>query len=110
MVKEWRGLMNGDVSHSSETKLLTVRRDVRLFLCFSFSFVVLSAYSHLDSCVGCGFVLSRLFFSFRRGASTPEWVKPAAEGGGFPGNCYLFNILLLGIYSAVICLVVFLYS
>jgi hypothetical protein len=40
-------MMDGGVSHSSEIKLLTFRRDVRLFLCFSFSFAVLSSYCHV---------------------------------------------------------------
>jgi hypothetical protein len=40
-------MMDGDASYSSEIKLLTFRRDVRLFLCFSFSFVVLSSHCHV---------------------------------------------------------------
>jgi hypothetical protein len=91
--------MDGDVSHSSEIKLLTFRRDVRLFLCFSFFFVVLSSYCHVHSMLYSVFVLSRLFFSFTSGASSPEWVKPAAEGGGLLRICFLFICLLFVICS-----------
>jgi hypothetical protein len=97
--------MDGDVSHSSDIKLPTFRRDVRLFLYFSFSFVVLSSYCSILYSI---FVLSRLFFSFTRGASSPEWVKPAAEGGGLSRICYLFICLLFVICSSVICLLLFL--
>jgi hypothetical protein len=54
------------------------------------------------------FVLSRLFFfSLTRGASSPEWVKPAAEGG-LSSICFLFICLLFVICSSVICLLLFL--
>jgi hypothetical protein len=99
--------MDGDVSHSSEIKLLTFRRDVRLLLCFPFSFVALPSYCHVHFyVVFCFFVLSRLFFSFTRGASSPEWVKPAAEGEGI---CFLFICFLFVTCSSVMFAFVFVY-
>jgi hypothetical protein len=61
---------------------------------FFFAFLFPSLSFHLTvmftSMLYSVFVLSRLFFSFTRGASSPKWVKPAAEGGGLSGICFLF--------------------
>jgi hypothetical protein len=82
----------------SHLRRLTVRRDAHLFLCFSFSFHLTVMFT---SMLYSGFVLSRLFFSFSRGASSLEWVKPAAEGG-LSGICFLVIFLLFVICSSVI--------
>jgi hypothetical protein len=100
-----REMMDGALSHSSEIKLLTFRRTVRFFLCFSFP--SLSFHLTVISTMLYLFVLSRLFFLFTSGASSPEWVKPAAEGGGLLGICFLFSYLLFVICSSVVCLLCF---
>jgi hypothetical protein len=60
---------------------------------FSFAFHFSSLSVHLTvmftSMLYFVFVLSRLLFSFTRGASPAEWVKPAAEGGGHLPSVYL---------------------
>jgi hypothetical protein len=65
------------------------KRDVRLFLGFPVSLVVLASYCHVYFYVISISVLSRLFFPFTRGAPSPEEVKPAANGGqsGIFGPC-----------------------
>jgi hypothetical protein len=40
--------------------------------------------------------LSSLFFLFTSGASSSEWVKPDAEGGGFGGIWFLVYLLAFG--------------
>jgi hypothetical protein len=61
---------DGDASRSFEIKLLTCRIGVGLVLFTRwFSFLLCSLVLHLD----CYFLTS--------GASSPEWVKPTAEGG-----------------------------
>jgi hypothetical protein len=45
--KEWREMMDSDVSHSSKIKLRTFMRDVLLFLCISFSLVGFACYCHV---------------------------------------------------------------
>jgi hypothetical protein len=54
------------------------------------------------------FVLSRLFFLITSGASSPEWVKPAAEGSRLSGIGFLILCFLFVIFSSVIFLVLFL--
>jgi hypothetical protein len=85
--------MDGDVSHSSEIKLPTFTS----MSAFLFAFLFPSLFFHLTvmfTSMFCSvFVLSRLFFSFTSGASSPEWVKPAAEGGGLSRICFLFICL-----------------
>jgi hypothetical protein len=74
---------------------------------FFFAFLISSLFFHFTvmftSMLYSVFVLSRLLFSFTRGASSPEWVKPAVEGGGLSGICFLFICLLFVICSSVIC-------
>jgi hypothetical protein len=74
--------MDGDVSHSSEFKLLTLGVEVvaEVACTIVFLFLLLHYYVY-KICVYFSFFLTS-------GASSPEWVKPTAEGGG-----------LLGIYA-----------
>jgi hypothetical protein len=75
-------MMDGDVSHSSEFKLLTRGVEViaKVVCTIVFLFLLLHCYVY-KLCVYFSFFLTS-------GASSPEWVKPTAEGGG-----------LLGIYA-----------
>jgi hypothetical protein len=62
---------------------------------FFFAFLPFHLTVMFTSMLYSVFVLSRLFFSFTRGASPPEWVKPAAEGGGLSSICFLFGFRIL---------------
>jgi hypothetical protein len=81
------------LSHSSEIKFLSWRTDVDLVLFFLwFSFLSCSLVLRLfDS--DCYFLTS--------GASSPEWVKPTAEGGGLFVAFLCFCVRLL---STMLCI------
>jgi hypothetical protein len=70
-------MMDGDVSHSSEFKLLTLGVEVvaEVVCTIVFLFLLLHCYVY-KLCVYFS------FFFLTSGASSPEWVKPTAEGGG----------------------------
>jgi hypothetical protein len=68
-------MMDRDVSHCSEIKFLTFRRDVRHFLFFSFPFAILSSYCHTHYF----FIQFGLFFSFTRGASASAIIRRTEE-------------------------------
>jgi hypothetical protein len=88
--KQAERVERNDGWHSSEVKLSIFLRDVLLFVCFSFSFVGFASYCHVQFYIIVCFLLPKSLFSVTRGASSPEWVKPAAEGGRI---CFLFRIL-----------------
>jgi hypothetical protein len=108
MAQAARRLDNGDLSHWSEIKLNTFRRDVRLLFWFSFSFDVLSSYRLFIPGVNSVFVSSRLFVPCTTGASSREWVKPPAVGGGLYRICFRLIFLFFAICRSVIFLLVFL--
>jgi hypothetical protein len=84
-------MTDGDGSHSSERRLDTRMKclSLNLFsLGFYFSVYFFVFYVHL-LCV-CFYLVVYFLTS---GASSPEWVKPTAEGGrGFPFVCFCFAI------------------
>jgi hypothetical protein len=75
-------MMDGDVSHSSELKLLTLGVEVvaEVVCTVVFLFLLLHCYVY-KPCVYFPFFC----FFLTSGASSPEWVKPTAEGGGLLG-------------------------
>jgi hypothetical protein len=68
------------------------------FPSFSFHFNVM-----FRSMLYSVFVIFRLFVCFKRGGSSPDWVKPATEGGGLSGIWFLFKGLFFVISGSVIC-------
>jgi hypothetical protein len=70
-------MTDGDGSHSSEMRLDTCTKGVGLDL-FSLGFAFLFVFFFFFFCV-C--FHSDVYFP-TSGASSPEWVKPTAEGGG----------------------------
>jgi hypothetical protein len=86
-------MMDGDVSHSSEFKLLTLGVEVvaEVVCTIVFLFLLLHCYVY-KLCVYFSFFLTS-------GASSPEWVKPTAEGGGLLGiyalSCVVFCVVLV---------------
>jgi hypothetical protein len=100
---ELRGMTGGDVSHSSGRSfgyLYERHRPGFVFSLIYFFFFFLS-YVHL-LCV-CFYLDVYLLIG---GASSPEWVKPTAEGGGIG---FLFICFCFVICSFVICLFLFLF-
>jgi hypothetical protein len=82
-------MMDGDVSHSSDLKVLTLGVEVvaEAVCTVVFPILLLHCYVYKPS-VYFSFSFSFFFFSFSfltSGASSPEWVKPTAEGGGLLG-------------------------
>jgi hypothetical protein len=77
-------MTDGDVSHSSDIRLLSWRTGVGLDL-FSrwFSFLLYLLVLRLD------------FYFLTSRASSPEWVKPTAEGGGLFLLFFAFMLLCL---------------
>jgi hypothetical protein len=79
-------MMDGDVSHSSELKLLTlgVKMVAEVVCTIVFLSLLLHCYVY-KPCVYFPFFFFFFFFFLTSGASSPEWVKPTAEGGGLLG-------------------------
>jgi hypothetical protein len=73
--------MDDDVRHSSEFKLFTLGTDVVwAVVCISISLPFLFFFAFYFSLL-CLQATCLLFF-LTSGASSPEWVKPTARGGG----------------------------
>jgi hypothetical protein len=53
-------------------------------------------YFDFDFCGILFLFLSGLLISFTSGASSPEWVKPAAEGGQLLVFCFQLYLLAFG--------------
>jgi hypothetical protein len=80
-------MMDGDVSHSSDLKVLTLGVEVATEAACAIVFLIrlLHCYVYKRS-VDFSFSFLFFFFSFlTSGASSPEWLKPTAEGGGLLG-------------------------
>jgi hypothetical protein len=80
--RDWKKMMDGDVSHSSEFKLFTLGVEVGAeVVCISISFPLLFFSSFYFTVMFTSYAFIFIFF-LTSGASSPEWVKPTAEGGG----------------------------
>jgi hypothetical protein len=79
--------MDGDVSHSSELKVLTLGVEVvaEAVCTIVFLFHLLHCYVYKPSVYFSFFFFFFFSFFLTSGASSPEWVKPTAEGGGLLG-------------------------
>jgi hypothetical protein len=77
----WKEMTDSDMSHSSEKRLDTYTKGVGLdFFIFIFIFIFLKLHFFCFHFFYICFVLDIYFLT--SGASSPEWVKPTAEGGG----------------------------
>jgi hypothetical protein len=87
-------MMDGDVSHSSELKVLTLGVEaVADAVCtIVFLFLLLHSYVYKPSVYFPFFFF--FFFFLTSGASSPEWIKPTAEGGGLWGSMFCLICVL----------------
>jgi hypothetical protein len=78
--RDWKRMMDGDVSHLSELNCLPLGQMWAVGW-FAFLFLFLCPFPFLFISLLCLQAFLSLIF-LTSGASSPEWVKPTAEGGG----------------------------